>query len=58
MIAVLVIVTMLSMLSCYMIAKVRSADRFFWTLMGLLLGPLAIPFAFFARPKAPTIEDE
>ena len=58
MFAVIVIVTVLSMISCYMIAKIRSANRTFWTLMGLLLGPLAIPFAFFARPVTQTDPDD
>lgn len=51
MIAVLVIVTLLSMVVCYLIARSRSANRQFWVVMGLLLGPLAIPFAFFSKPK-------
>jgi hypothetical protein len=51
MVIVLIIVTLLSMGACYLIAKSRSANRQFWVVMGLLLGPLAIPFAFFAKPK-------
>jgi len=51
MVIVLIIVTLLSMGACYLIAKSRSANRQFWLVMGLLLGPLAIPFAFFAKPK-------
>lgn len=39
-----------SMLVCWLIARRRKADAAFWVLMGLVLGPLAIPFAFFARP--------
>jgi len=52
MIAVLVIVSLLSMLVCYLISGSRSANRPYWAVMGLLLGPLAIPFAFFAKPIA------
>ena len=47
----IIVISLLSMLTCYLIAKSRSADRRFWLLMGLFLGPLAIPFAFFARPQ-------
>ncbi len=51
MIALLVIVSLLSMAACYSIAKSRSADRLYWVLMGLLVGPFAIPFACFAKPE-------
>jgi NhaP-type Na+/H+ or K+/H+ antiporter len=47
----LIIISLLSVLACYLIARSRSANIPFWVLMGLLLGPLAIPFAFFAKPK-------
>jgi predicted permease len=47
----LILVTLLSALACYFLAKSRSADRRFWALMGLFLGPLAIPFVFFAKPR-------
>lgn len=52
MVALLTIISLISMVVCYAIAKSRSADRVYWVLMGLLLGPLAIPFAFWAKPKA------
>jgi hypothetical protein len=51
MIAALIIVSLLSMLVCYLISRSRSANRPYWAIMGLLLGPIAIPFAFFAKPK-------
>jgi hypothetical protein len=51
MIAGLIIVSLLSMLVCYVIARSRSANRPYWVVMGLLLGPFAIPFAFFAKSK-------
>ena len=51
MLPVLIIATLLSMLACYLIARSRSGDRRFWVIVGLLFGPLAIPFAFFAKPK-------
>jgi len=51
MIGPLVIIALLSAGGCYLISRSRSADRRFWVLMGLLLGPAAIPFAFFAKRK-------
>jgi hypothetical protein len=51
-IAGLIILSLVSMLVCYLISRSRSADRTYWSVMGLLLGPLAIPFAFFAKSKA------
>ena len=35
---------------CRTIARERGATLWFWTALGLLLGPLAIPFVFFAKP--------
>lgn len=37
---------------CYFVAKHRKANVPFWVVLGATLGPLAIPFVFFARPKA------
>jgi hypothetical protein len=48
----LIVISLLSILACCLIARSRSADIRFWALMGLLLGPLAIPFALFSKPKA------
>jgi len=39
-----------SMLVCWLVARSREADTRFWLLAGLLLGPVAIPFVFFAKP--------
>ena len=47
----LIVLATVSVVTCYLIARSRSADCRFWILMGLVLGPLAIPFVFFARPK-------
>jgi hypothetical protein len=49
MIGLLIIVHLLSMAICYWIAKSRKAGRRYWLFVGFLFGPLAIPFAFFAR---------
>ena len=35
----------------YMIAAKRKANTVFWALMGVLFGPFALPFVFFARPR-------
>ena len=50
----LLLVCLFSVLVCYLVARKRSADTKFWLLMGLLLGPLAIPFVFFSRSKVDT----
>ncbi|NNF16488.1 MAG: hypothetical protein HKN70_07050 [Gammaproteobacteria bacterium] len=52
MLFVLIIVTLLSMWVCYQIARSRNANRLYWVIAGLLFGPLAIPFACFAKPVA------
>lgn len=52
MIVWLIVAALLSMGTCYFISKSRKADTVYWSLMGLLLGPLAIPFAFFSRPRS------
>jgi hypothetical protein len=44
----LVIITLLSMLICYQVAKSRKANIPLWVIAGLLIGPFAIPFVFFA----------
>lgn len=50
MIVLLIIVNLLSMLICYQVASSRKADRWYWLFAGLLFGPFAIPFVFFAGP--------
>jgi hypothetical protein len=42
---------LVSVVNCHAIAKRRGGNPVFWGVMGLLFGPLAIPFAFLARPK-------
>jgi hypothetical protein len=37
--------------ACHAIAKRQAGNPIYWGVMGLLLGPLAIPFALLARPK-------
>jgi len=45
------LVLLASVVACHAIAKRRGRNRVFWGAMGLLFGPLAIPFALLARPK-------
>ena len=40
-----------SAIACWLIARSRRADTQFWLLAGLLAGPLALPFVFFAKPR-------
>ena len=35
----------------YFIAAKRNADTRFWLVMGVLFGPLALPFVFMAKTK-------
>jgi hypothetical protein len=39
----------LNAVACNLIAKKRGANPTFWGAMGLLFGPLAIPFVFMSR---------
>lgn len=56
-IAVLVLVTLASIVACHWIAASRGGNGVFWGVMGFLFGPLAIPFAFKAKPKKPAALD-
>jgi len=51
MIPVLIIITLGSIVLLYLVAGKRGANKKFWVIMGMLFGPLAIPFVFFARPE-------
>ena len=42
-----------SVVAWHAIAKRRGRNPVFWGLMGLLFGPLAIPYVLVARPKRP-----
>lgn len=48
---VLITINLISVLICYFIAKRRKAKVVFWVLVSLILGPLAVPFVFLAKPK-------
>ncbi len=45
------LVTLISCYTCYRVAKNRRANIAPWVVLGALIGPLAIPFVFFAKPK-------
>ncbi|MFQ3223716.1 MAG: hypothetical protein ACI9BG_000044 [Parasphingorhabdus sp.] len=47
----LVVLNVMSVYLCYIIARDRGADPRFWGWMGLFLGPVALPFVCFAKPK-------
>lgn len=46
-------ILVVSVITCYLVAKRRGGNSVFWVVMGLLFGPLAIPFVFFSRPRPP-----
>ncbi len=50
-IVLIALVLLASVVACHAIAKRRGGNPVFWGVMGLLFGPLAIPFALLARPK-------
>ena len=51
-IAILVVVFLTSAIICHLIAKNRNANAIFWGVIGLVFGPVAIPFAFLSKPGA------
>lgn len=36
---------------CHHVAKRRNANPVFWGVLGVVLGPIAIPFSFFSKNK-------
>ena len=51
MIFVLLAINIISIIACVYIAKRRQASLRYWALVGALLGPIALPFVLFAKPK-------
>ena len=47
----LVVLNVMSVYLCYIIARDRGADPRFRGWVGLFLGPVALPFVCFAKPK-------
>jgi hypothetical protein len=35
---------------CFYVAKSRKANKKYWLIVSLLVGPFAIPFVFFSKP--------
>jgi hypothetical protein len=52
---ILLILNVLSVFFCIYLAKSKGASTRFWGIMGLIFGPLAIPFVFFSKPKETSI---
>ncbi|MFT5299111.1 MAG: hypothetical protein ACI9YH_005163 [Colwellia sp.] len=46
---ILIILNLISMAFCLYVANSRKANKTFWVLVALLVGPLAIPFVFFSK---------
>ncbi len=46
-----VFITIFSAVICHKIAKRRGGNPVFWGVMGVLFGPLAIPFVFMLRNR-------
>ncbi len=53
-ISILLAVTLASIAICHLVAKQRGLKPVFWGMMGLVFGPLAIPFVIFTKPKITT----
>jgi hypothetical protein len=52
MIYILIVLNIASIFVCHYIAKSRGAKPVFWGVMGAIIGPLAIPFAFMVKPSS------
>ena len=50
-ILIMALLLLVSAVAGHAIAKRRGGNPVFWGAMGLLFGPLALPFALLARPK-------
>lgn len=51
---VLLVISLVSMLLCYIIARIKGAKVIKWVVWGALLGPLALPFVLFAKRENST----
>lgn len=43
------IINIISIFICYAIAKHQKSAKYYWALVGALLGPFAIPFVLFSK---------
>jgi hypothetical protein len=50
-ILILLAITVISAVICYYAAKRRGLNEPYWVFMGVLFGPLAVPFVFLVKPK-------
>jgi hypothetical protein len=50
-IPIAITIILASAIICHLVAKNRGANPVFWGVMGLVFGPLAIPFVFFSKNK-------
>lgn len=48
----LLVLNVLCIFVCYYVAKSKGSNARYWAIMGAIFGPLALPFVFFAKPKA------
>jgi hypothetical protein len=47
----LLAITVISAAICYFAAKQRGLNKPYWVFMGVLFGPLAVPFVFLVKPN-------
>lgn len=48
---ILILISLVSIIMCNYIAKVRGLRRVYWSLIGAILGPFALIFIFFDQNK-------
>jgi hypothetical protein len=51
---VLLLLSVASVVVCYLVARARKADIRKWIILSIVFGPFAVPFVFFASPKNPS----
>ncbi len=51
-IVVFTAVFLASAVICHFVAKGRDGNAVYWGVMGLVFGPLAVPFVFFCKHKS------
>ncbi len=52
--AVLIFINIISVIICFLVSRHRKANTLFWSLVAVLVGPLAIPFVIFSKPVTQT----
>lgn len=51
-VAAILLLTLISTIVCYFVAKHRGARPSRWVVLGVALGPLAVPFIFMPKPHS------